>query len=117
MVRRDAVTLAPLNKNAPKRPWRKRVPIPPRPLAPLATPSALLGMPSAPRPPRPAADAAAAAARRVARKSKATLEAAAADFAVRQSLAERHAQAKPGATDPYERRSAMLARVRAQRAT
>ena len=113
VVRRDVVTAQHQTKSAAKRPWRKRALVPPRPPVALAPPTVLMATPPAPRQDRHAGAVAATAARRARRKAQHTAGAVAADFAVRQVLADRHGEAKPVEVDLYAKRAALLARVRA----
>ena len=109
VVRRDAVSVASQSAGAAKRPWRKRMPRPPRPLKPLAERTAAPASAS-----RPRSDITRAAAAH-ARASSASA-AAARDFLVRQSLANRHVGAVPVDGDSYGRRTALLERVRQRQA-
>ena len=110
LLRRDAVAVASQPPGVPKRPWRARVPAPPRPLRPLAARPA--SAPAAARTARsPRSREAAAAARSLRART-----AAASDFRMREALADRHGEAAPVAGDSYARRAALLERVRARQA-
>ena len=105
VVRRDAVDATHRTAGTAKRPWRKRVPRPPKPLKPLAERTVA---PAAAVHPRSEASRAATAQARASSAARAATR----DFLVRQTLAERHAGAAPVVADSYERRAALLERVR-----